>query len=163
MSENRVSVLGELFITQYGHAAMGYGTGTINDAQYGKAHESLFRYVRNLERSINNARPIEDALNKRIAELEGVIKADNERLIRAGLTVGLYSGCDTAETMAEVILASRDRIAELETERDEARAMVERLIEAGHAMSNVAEWRYTNLTELMAWDNLVVEWQEREK
>ena len=161
MSENRVSVLGELFITQYGHAAMGYGTGTINDAQYGKAHESLFRYVRNLERSINNARPIEDALNKRIAELEGVIKADNERLIRAGLTVGLYSGCDTAETMAEVILASRDRIAELETERDEARAMVERLIEAGDAMivDPAVEWFDVHYK----WRKIIAEWQEMQK
>jgi hypothetical protein len=80
MSENRVSVLGELFITQYGHAAMGYGTGTINDAQYDKAHESLFRYVRNLERSINNTRPIEDALQARAEKAEAMV----EKLIEAG-------------------------------------------------------------------------------
>lgn len=48
------------------------------------------------------------------------------------------------------------RIAELET-------MVERLIEAGGAMSNASEWRYTNLTELMAWDALVAEWKEMQK
>ena len=51
----------------------------------------------------------------------------------------------------------------LRARAERAEAMVERLIEAGHAMSNVAEWRYTNLTELMAWDNLVAEWKEREE
>jgi len=87
MSENRVSVLGELFITQYGHAAMGYGTGTINDAQYGKAHESLFRYVRNLERSINNTRPIEDALRARAEKAEAMVEKLNDlidELVNAG-------------------------------------------------------------------------------
>jgi hypothetical protein len=107
-----------------------------------------------------NTRPIEDALDKRIEELEGVIKADNERLIRAGLTVGLYSGCDTAETMAEVILASRDRIIELEAERDEARTMVEQLIEAvgGYFFGeeSSATWRKKLGT-------LVAEWKEREE
>ena len=72
-------------------------------------------------------RPIEDALNARIAELEGAIKTDDERLIRAGLTVGLYSGCDTAETMAEAILASREHA-------ERAEEMVERLIAAGEVM-----------------------------
>ena len=61
-----------------------------------------------------NQRPLEDALHARIAELEGIVKADNLRLINAGLSAGLYSGCDTAEMMAEEILASRARIAELE-------------------------------------------------
>ena len=45
--------------------------------------------------------------------------------------------------------------------RNQAEQMMERLIEAGGAMSNASEWRYTNLTELMAWDALVAEWQER--
>lgn len=111
-----------------------------------------------------NTRPIEDALDKRIAELEGVIKADNERLIRAGLTVGLYSGCDTAETMAEVILASRDRIAELETERDEARAMAERLIKAGNVLIETFQNYpdFEEYPEVGKWDILVDEWKERE-
>lgn len=57
----------------------------------------------------------------------------------------------------------RPYIDSLIARAEKAEAMVERLIEAGHAMSNVAEWRYTNLTELMAWDNLVAEWKEREE
>ena len=65
-----------------------------------------------------NTRPIEDALNKRIAELEGIIKSDDERLTEAGLKVNLYFGCDTAEIMAEEILSSRARIAELEGDND---------------------------------------------
>jgi len=72
-------------------------------------------------------RPIEDALNARIAELEGAIKTDDERLIRAGLTVGLYSGCDTAETMAEAILASREHA-------ERAEQMVEKLVGLGSTL-----------------------------
>ena len=55
-------------------------------------------------------------LNARIAELEGIIKSDDERLTEAGLKVNLYFGCDTAEIMAEEILSSRARISELEAE-----------------------------------------------
>ena len=54
------------------------------------------------------------AFQSRIAELEGIIKSDDERLTEAGLKVNLYFGCDTAEIMAEEILSSRARIAELE-------------------------------------------------
>ena len=84
---------------------------------------SQFRKSGKGEISWNN-RPIEDALNARIAELEGIVKADNLRLINAGLSAGLYSGCDTAEMMAEEILASRARIAELEAENDELKERV---------------------------------------
>ena len=49
------------------------------------------------------------------------------------------------------------RIAELE-------ALVDQLIEAGQAVTSVAEWRYANLTELLAWDTLVDKiYKEREK
>ena len=57
-------------------------------------------------------------LQQRIAELEGIIKSDDERLTEAGLKVNLYFGCDTAEIMAEEILSSRARIAELEAESE---------------------------------------------
>jgi len=60
-----------------------------------------------------NTRPIEDALNARIAELE---------------------------------------------------ALIDQLIAAGESLTRVAEWRYANLTELLAWDTLVEKiHKEREK
>ena len=50
-----------------------------------------------------------------------------------------------------------DYIAELE-------ATIERLIAAGESLTRVAEWRYANLTELLAWDTLVEKiHKEREK
>jgi hypothetical protein len=49
------------------------------------------------------------------------------------------------------------RIAKLET-------LVNELIKAGQALTRVAEWRYTNLPELLAWDTLVENiYKEREE
>jgi len=64
-------------------------------------------------------------LQQRIAELEGIIKSDDERLTEAGLKVNLYFGCDTAEIMAEEILSSRARIAELEEQNKALEAACE--------------------------------------
>jgi hypothetical protein len=176
MSENRVSVLGELFITQYGHAAIGYGAGTINDAQYGKAHESLFRYVRNLEKAINNTRPIEDALNERIAELETERdQAKNELAdIRKMVTVSKnYSELweerewlSNKLTYAErCIDEGNARIAKIIAERDEVRAIVEKLIKVGNKLG-----KFTLILDSLSangfvddWIALVDEWKESEK
>ena len=61
-----------------------------------------------------NRRPIEDALNKRIAELEAL----------ANVSEGLY----------ERIYEQAARIADLEARAEKAEAMVEKLIEAGRMM-----------------------------
>lgn len=53
--------------------------------------------------------------------------------------------------------ALSDHIAKLET-------LVNELIKAGQALTRVAEWRYTNLPELLAWDTLVENiYKEREE
>ena len=53
------------------------------------------------------------------------------------------------------------RIAELEAERDDARAMVERLIEAGDAMivDPAVEWFDVHYK----WRKIIAEWQEMQK
>lgn len=82
-----------------------------------------------------NTRPIEDELRKRIAELEKALNIDTDLTI-AGLRKELRDA--TA------------RIAELE-------ALVERLIEAGDAMSNAhSMW----VAEEDKWDALVKDWKE---
>ena len=95
----------------------------------------LSDYWSGLEDDSWNTRPIEDALAARIAELEGIIKSDDERLTEAGLKVNLYFGCDTAEIMAEEILSSRARIAELESQ-------VNQLIEAGFDLSSYVPFEF---------------------
>jgi len=60
------------------------------------------------------------------------------------------------------------RIAELEAERDEARAMVARLIKVGNALQNQAydAWRKDGTLDFPAagdWYAIVDEWQEREE
>lgn len=45
------------------------------------------------------------ALMARVRELEGIIAADDERLRKAGESVGLPFGCDTAAVMADRIKA----------------------------------------------------------
>ncbi|MEL7626962.1 MAG: hypothetical protein AAGU15_08905 [Anaerolineaceae bacterium] len=52
--------------------------------------------------------------NKRIAELERMIKTVDENLLEAGMSVDLYFGNDTPGVMADIIMSLRKRIAELE-------------------------------------------------
>ena len=79
MSENSVSTLGELYIMQYGDAAMGYEMGEITSAQYDKAYRSLCGYVKTLEKAINNGRVENINLLARAKRAEQVV----ERLIVA--------------------------------------------------------------------------------
>lgn len=79
-----------------------------------------------------NARPIEDELRKRIAELE--IELTNKEIEYTDLW-------DDA-------LAFQSRVAELE-------AFIDQLIKAGRALVNVSEWRYATLPELLAWNTLI--------
>jgi cell division septum initiation protein DivIVA len=52
------------------------------------------------------------AQNKRIELLEGVIRVDDERLRKAGDSVGIDVGCDTAHWMADEILGLRKKLDE---------------------------------------------------
>ncbi len=96
-------------------------------------------------------------LQQRIAELEGIIKSDDERLTEAGLKVNLYFGCDTAEIMAEEILSSRARIAELE-------GLIDQLFEIGKGLDDGYEhYRFSEQTiPLMKLRKLTADWKERE-
>ncbi len=86
-------------------------------------------------------RPIEDALNARIAKLVNLVEVQHD------------DNCHLADMCRQ-----RDAsIAELE-------ATIDQLIAAGESLTRVAEWRYANLTELLAWDTLVEKiHKEREK
>ena len=59
-------------------------------------------------------------LRAELAKTQGAMAADDERLRRAGERVGIEMGCDTPDWMAESILALRDELARLTSERDEA-------------------------------------------
>lgn len=112
-----------------------------------------------------DARPIEDALNKSIAELE-YNAANNAMSIHAimstldiddethGIADDMY---ETAHNLAHKLRAHAEQ---LKTERDEARTMVERLVEAisGYFFGEEppATWR----KKLSA---LVAEWKEMQK
>lgn len=88
-----------------------------------------------------NTRPIEDALQARIAKLVNLVEVQHD------------DNCHLADMCRQ-----RDAsIAELE-------ATIDQLIAAGESLTRVAEWRYANLTELLAWDTLVEKiHKEREK
>lgn len=58
--------------------------------------------------------------NKRIAELERMIKTVDENLLEAGMSVDLYFGNDTPGVMADIIMSLRKRIAELEAKLEVA-------------------------------------------
>lgn len=126
-----------------------------------------------------DTRPIEDALNKRIAELETERdQAKNELAdIRKMVTVSKnYSELweerewlSNKLTYAErCIDEGNARIAKIIAERDEARTMVERLIEAGDELVEGCElnWKHNHIPDCMPannWNNIVNEWREREK
>lgn len=61
-----------------------------------------------------------NAAEARVKELEGTIRADDERLRRAGERTGIFAGCDTAEWLADEVLNLRIRIAVLEKIQKEA-------------------------------------------
>lgn len=63
-----------------------------------------------------------DARDKRIAELKGAMRADDERLRKAGQRVGIIRGCDTAEAMADRIQELEQKLADAETVNDALRA-----------------------------------------
>ena len=108
-----------------------FDKGRITAAQnYADALDEIKRLkarTAELEAEVTKGHELQDAYCDRIAELEGIIKSDDERLTEAGLKVNLYFGCDTAEIMAEEILSSRARIAELEAENKKAFDFVRKL------------------------------------
>ncbi len=87
----------------------------------------------------------------------------------------LESELDTSRqklTDCDAKIADRDKalddmvheLSRMEIDRDELEKTIEQLIEAGRALTSVAEWRYTILPELLAWDTLVDNiYKEREK
>ena len=114
-----------------------------------------------------NTRPIEDALNERIAELE-YNAANNAMSIHAimstldiddethGIADDMY---ETARNLAHKLRAHAERA---EAERDDARAMVDKLIEAGNKSVHSVQTEFcTHWSK--EWRALVTEWKESEK
>lgn len=54
-----------------------------------------------------------EGLRAEIETTKGAMQADDDRLHVAGVRVGLYFGCDTAERMADEIVSLRARVAEM--------------------------------------------------
>ena len=86
---------------------------------------------------------------------------DGDYVLNPEMNIKMNINCEQSLTdelpkdrqSTEVLLA---RIAELEK-------LIDQLIEAGRAVTSVAEWRYANLPELLAWDTLVDKiYKERE-
>lgn len=98
-----------------------------------------------------NTRPIEDALNARIAELKGVIEIleDQQREVK-NILIDKNLHIDS---LYEEGYKLQQRIAELE-------GFIDRLVEAGDAMSNAQSmW----VAEEDKWDALVKDWKEGER
>lgn len=93
--------------------------------------------------------------NARIAELEAENAGLKERVAMLDVTA-VYKSLGEMGYIEQVDRLTA-RIAELE-------ASIDQLIKVGRAVTSVAEWRYANLTELLAWDTLVDNiYKEREK
>ena len=94
---------------------------------------------------VNELSRMEIAKDVFMIELDKLIEKKNGEIANLKLRIALQN-----ESL-------KSRIVELE-------ATVEELIRAGRALTSVAEWRYTILPELLAWDTLVDNiYKEREK
>lgn len=126
----------------------------MNNTDYSIDEVKLMAKVKRYKRRWKEQRNYSEYLKCKLAK-----KATQVRKLKAksanwhDTAIRLSANCGTA--MAE--------IDSLKARAENAEQMMERLIEAGGAMSNASEWRYTNLTELMAWDALVAEWKESGK
>lgn len=101
-------------------------------------------------------RPKVSTLLERISELEKSNELHRNINRDVATALGLKSG-DSWHNLPE-------RVIDLRKRNDELEALIDQLIEAGRAVTSVAEWRYANLTELLAWDTLVDKiYKEREK
>lgn len=81
-------------------------------------------------------------LNAGLREAFSLLNAINEKVLKIN-----FAYCEQNDVLAK-------EVKKLEEER-------EQLIEAGRALTRVAEWRYTNLPELLAWDTLVDDIRKR--
>ena len=80
----------------------------------------------------------------------------------------LYDYIAKLVNLVEVQHDDNCHLADMCRQRDasiaELEATIDQLIAAGESLTRVAEWRYANLTELLAWDTLVEKiHKEREK
>ena len=92
-------------------------------------------------------------ITKELSELYLRIEGDDYRQLYVERNVNLEAISELEKQLAE----AKDRIEKLE-------ATIDQLIAAGESLTRVAEWRYANLTELLAWDTLVEKiHKEREK
>lgn len=120
-------------------------------------------------------------ITRELSELYLRIEGDDYRQLYVERNVHLQAISELEKQLAE----AKDRIAELvnlvEVQHDdnchladmcrqrdasiaELEATIDQLIAAGESLTRVAEWRYANLTELLAWDTLVEKiHKEREK
>ena len=87
-----------------------------------------------------------DVMLERICEL--AIEKDNYRKWSENLESRLNNYENLNDDLVDENEKLETRIAELEK-------LIDQLVEAGRALTSVAEWRYANLTELLAWDTLV--------
>ena len=105
-----------------------------------------------------NTRPIEDALNARIAKLEAENNELTERVSMLDVT-GVFQKLGEMRTI--------ELVADLKAERDEAKAMVERLIEAIELGNGVVLMHEPEISSVQKWyakmATVIAEWREREK
>lgn len=113
--------------------------------------KKLFYYYGELEMS--ETKELAQAIAYELSEYFLQIAGDDYRELYVERKVHLAAISELEKQLGE----ANARIAELE-------ASIDQLIKAGRAVTSVAEWRYTNLTELLAWDTLVDNiYKEREK
>ena len=66
----------------------------------------------------------------------------------------------SVDKVFDALNAAEKRIAELEAHNADLGVFIDQLIKAGKALISVAEWRWSTLSELFAWDALVKKWSE---
>ena len=106
--------------------------------------------------ALDEAASVVTALQEEITTLRGAMKADDERLRNAGERVGIFADCDTAEMMADEIMALRAALAD---ERKRALEEAADLInEFAVGMGRIAEHRKAGrqLAQAAAIDTLEV-------
>jgi len=95
-----------------------------------------------------NARPLEDALRKRIGELESTNEVCNDAL-------NAYD-----KQRSEIVKLSNDTVNKLIARAERAEAMVEKLIERGLKLAFSTTYQTKEQSDWLA---LVTEWKAREK
>ena len=110
------------------------------DPKYMEKFDDIISYVESshelnddlLKHHVNKCQQIA-VLSERIAELEGTMKADKERLRLAGLRVGLANwGCETPDMMADIILTTQVRIVKESNLTPRDAAALWEMIEKSH-------------------------------